>query len=184
MEEIGVVFRKSKFGLDEDEEHLNPDDYAGLETVSVCLDCKSNVKFPITYTFLSLKFYIVILIVTMSLVYIIALVLLIKRKDFQPLKSRSVSLIFVSTLGNFLYFSTLMYNKILQNNRWNIWNDIGYKEKFDKSTQLAIELSCFFSNSQWWLFRTVWFVPYLFRCYRLHLIWGMQKIYYVDNTAT
>lgn len=49
----------------------------------------------------------------MSFVYVLALVLLVKRKDFQPLKSRSVSLIFVSTLGNFLYFSAMMYNKIL-----------------------------------------------------------------------
>lgn len=57
--------------------------------------------------------FVVFLISTMSLVYVLALVLLVKRKDFQPLKSRSVSLIFVSTLGNFLYFSTMMYNKIL-----------------------------------------------------------------------
>ena len=57
--------------------------------------------------------FVVFLISTMSFVYVLALVLLVKRKDFQPLKSRSVSLIFVSTLGNFLYFSAMMYNKIL-----------------------------------------------------------------------
>ena len=68
-------------------------------------------------------FKVALLSVT-TFVYIITLVLLIKRKDFQPLKSRSVSLIFVSTLGNFLYFSTMMYNKILQNNKWAIWNEI------------------------------------------------------------
>lgn len=116
----------------------------------------------------------------MSIVYVLALVLLVKRKDFQPLKSRCVSLIFVSTLGNFLYFSTLMYNKILQNNRWSIWDDIENKQTYDKGTNVAIEISCCFSNSQWWLFRTIWLVPYLFRSYRLHLIWGMQKIYYGD----
>ena len=128
----------------------------------------------------SLRF-IVFLISIFSIVYILALVLLVKRKDFQPLKSRSVSLIFVSTLGNFLYFSSLMYNKILQNNKWNIWKDLKSQVSFDASTDTAIELSCFLSNSQWWLFRTVWFAPYLFRCYRLHLIWGMQKIYYKDD---
>ena len=42
QEEIGVVFRKSEFGLDEDQDHLNPDDYSGLETASVSLDCKSH----------------------------------------------------------------------------------------------------------------------------------------------
>lgn len=65
-----------------------------------------------------------IIIVIWTPIYVIALVLLIKRKEFQPLKSRCVPLIFVSTLGNFLYFSTLMYNKILQNNGWKIWNEI------------------------------------------------------------
>ena len=125
--------------------------------------------------------FVVFLISTTSVVYVLALVLLIKRKDFQPLKSRSVSLIFVSTLGNFLYFSAMMYNKILQNNRWEIWKDLKSEVTFNTTTRAAIELSCFFSNSSWWLFRTVWFVPYLFRCYRLHLIWGMQKIYYKDD---
>ena len=115
-----------------------------------------------------------------TIVYLIALTLLIKRKDFQPLKSRSVSLIFASTLGNFLYFSALMYNKILQNNSWVVWDNIKSQteEDFSQGTNVAIELSCFFSNTQWWLFRAVWFAPYIFRSYRLHLIWGMQKAYY------
>lgn len=99
------------------------------------------------------------------------------------MKSQSVRLIFVSTLGNFLYFSTLMYNKILQNNRWRIWTEIGQQEDdFDRATGIAIDLSCFFSNAQFWLFRYVWFFPYLFRSYRLHLIWGMQKTYYDQDT--
>lgn len=119
---------------------------------------------------------IVVLITVCSIAYLISLALLIKRKDFQPLKSRSVSLIFVSTLGNFLYFSSMMYNKILQNNRWEIWSDLEYTNP--KKPTVAIEMSCFFSNTQWWLFRAVWFVPYFFRSYRLNLIWGMQKSYY------
>ena len=118
-----------------------------------------------------------------SIVYIIALVLLIKRKDYQPLKSRSVTLIFASTLGNFLFFSSLMYSKILQNNQWGIWNDIESEVKKDYGTGLkaAIEISCFFSNAQSWFFRPIWFIPYFFRSYRLHQIWGMQKIYYGDE---
>ena len=69
-------------------------------------------------------YVIVFLASTFTIAYLIALSLLVKRKDFQPLKSRSVSLIFASTLGNFLYFSALMYNKILQNNSWKVWDKI------------------------------------------------------------
>ena len=79
-------------------------------------------------------------------------------------------MIFVSTLGNFLYFSTIMYNKILQNNKWNLWDSIALetdRSLFEPRTKAAIETSCFFSNSQWWLFRQVWLIPYLFRSFRL-----------------
>ena len=121
----------------------------------------------------------VILIISFSIVYVIALVLLIKRKDFQPLKSRCVYLVFVSTLGNFLYFSSTLYNKILQNNMWQIWDNMSTYDHSTQQTDVALEVSCFFSNCSWWLFRAVWFVPYFFRSYRLKLIWGMQKTYIV-----
>ena len=49
---------------------------------------------------------------------------MLKRRDYQPLKSRSVSLIFFSTVGNFCYFLCLMLNKILTNNYWNFWDDL------------------------------------------------------------
>ena len=49
---------------------------------------------------------------------------MIKRRDYQPLKSRSVSLIFFSTIGNFCYFLCLMGNKILTNNYWHFWDDL------------------------------------------------------------
>lgn len=64
----------------------------------------------------------IVLLIGCSISYIIALTLLLKRKHFQPLKSQCVRLIFVSTLGNFMYFSSIMYNKILQNNRWKFWD--------------------------------------------------------------
>jgi hypothetical protein len=54
-------------------------------------------------------------------VYIVALVLLSKRKDYQPLKSRSVNLIYVTTIGNLLYFVFILANKILSSNYWSVW---------------------------------------------------------------
>lgn len=54
--------------------------------------------------------------------------------------------------------------------------------------RIAIESSCYFSNAQLWLFRAIWFFPYIFRIVRLKLIWGMQKKYYtvedVDETPS
>ena len=76
-----------------DKDQLDPRDFRKLENFAAIFD--------------------LIIILSMSAVFLAALVLLVKRKDFQPLKSRCVSLIFVSTLGNFLFFSSMMYNKIL-----------------------------------------------------------------------
>jgi len=56
-------------------------------------------------------------------------------------------LIFVSTLGNYLYFSSLMYNKILENNQWPIWQDLKESENRQTKTKVAIEMSCFLSNA-------------------------------------
>jgi hypothetical protein len=57
-------------------------------------------------------------------VFIISLVMLRKRKDFQPLKSRSVLLLTISTIGNFIYFTTLIVAKILDNNILPVWNNL------------------------------------------------------------
>ena len=70
---------------------------------------------------------LVVIISIFPFVFIFTMILLIKRKDYQPLKSRSVTLIFISTLGNFAFFLSLMFNKILQNNRWEIWDLIDEK---------------------------------------------------------
>ena len=72
-----------------------------------------------------------------------------------------------------------MFNKILSNNRWQIWDNLKEDDhQYYVGTNAAIEVSCFFSNSYQWLFRYIMFVPYIFRSIRLNLIWGMQKIYY------
>ena len=114
--------------------------------------------------------------------YIITLVLIVRRKDFQPLKSQCTSLLFVSTLGNYFFFSALMYNKILQNNLWPMWNGIKHPiDKFSAGTETAIKFSCFMSNAQLYLFRAIWGFPYFFRALRLKLIWGIQKSYFVDQ---
>ena len=56
---------------------------------------------------------VVVLLSVFTVVFIVTLILLVRRKDFQPLKSRSVRLIFISTLGNFLFFFAILLNKIL-----------------------------------------------------------------------
>ena len=138
------------------------------------------------------KCALVILLGVLSVIYILCLVLMVKRRDYQPLKSRSVSLIFFSTFGNFCYFLCLMMNKILTNNYWHFWDDLKHKPEnsqvtevlaastrmlgsgdlppmphYSTETDAAIKMSCFFSMAQWWLFRGMWFIPYLFRAFRL-----------------
>ena len=36
--------------------------------------------------------------------------------------------------------------------------------------------------AQWWLFRGMWFIPYLFRAFRLHSIWEIHNNYYLQET--
>lgn len=62
---------------------------------------------------------VALLIVVLPLAYVFCLVMLLKRKDYQPLKSRSISLIFISTLGNTLFFGFFLVNKIDSNNYWS-----------------------------------------------------------------
>ena len=50
--------------------------------------------------------------------------------------------------------------------------DINFNE-YSTRVRLGIDFSCFFSNAQFWLFRSLWFFPYIFRSVRLKLIWGM-----------
>lgn len=125
MEQLPTELKNIK---PEKKSEVDPDSYNKLENYTAVFD--------------------ILLGFSMSIVYLVALVLLLKRKDFQPLKSRSVSLIFVSTLGNFLFFSAIMYNKILSNNRWPIWDELENPDNISGATNAAVEVSCFFSNSQ------------------------------------
>ena len=77
-------------------------------------------------------------------IYIFSLVLLIKRRDFQPLKSRSVSLIYTSTLGNFLFFLFTMFNLIISNNIWKFWSGLDDPNK-SKRLEAGIWTSCEFT---------------------------------------
>ena len=69
------------------------------------------------------------LLVAVSPFFIFALVMLHKRRDFQPLKSRSVTLIQTSTFGNFLFFVLVLAGKIIDNNYWQAWDYLGIPNK-------------------------------------------------------
>jgi len=100
----------------------------------------------------------------------VSLVLLSKRKDFQPLKSRSVSLIYVSTIGNFLYFVFLLTNKIISSNYWDYWLNLNQTQK-SEGLKSAIWISCEMSQLQVWFCRPMIFFPYVLRALRLRQIW-------------
>ena len=51
-------------------------------------------------------------------------------------------------------------------------------------TEVCIRMSCFLGNAMLWLFRAVWFCPYILRAVRLKLIWGMQRHYYNEEDMT
>ena len=54
--------------------------------------------------------------------------------------------------------------------------------EYSHSTDVAIKFSCFFSMAQWWLFRGMWFIPYLFRAFRLQQIWEIHNTFYLQET--
>lgn len=125
--------------------------------------------------------------------FIISLVMLRKRKDFQPLKSRSVLLLTISTMGNFLFFTTLMLSKILDNNIWEIWTYLeprpcpvpdDYVRIKDQNYELfvMIQSSCIMSYIQNWFARPVFFVPYYFRALRLYQIWNFSELFANKNS--
>lgn len=73
---------------------------------------------------------IIILVIDFTLlaiglvVFPITIVMMSKRKDFQPLKSMSMTLGVFSQVGNFLFFLCLIVGKILVNNYWPMWTDL------------------------------------------------------------
>jgi hypothetical protein len=79
-------------------------------------DRRSSCSF---WTVISSLIVVSLLIVVLPLAYVFCLVMLLKRKDYQPLKSRSISLIFISTLGNTLFFGFFLVNKIDSSNYWS-----------------------------------------------------------------
>ena len=132
-----------------------------------------------------------------TIIFALTLALLCKRKDFQPLKSTSVVLIWLSTLANCCCFVCIMLNKILSNNKWNFWenivNAVAPIPSFSKSqatltgvpsasqysfwVNLVIESTCFVDYLNWRFFRVIWLVPYLFRILKLYQIWNFHRVY-------
>ncbi len=117
---------------------------------------------------------LVAILVVMLPVYFFSLVLLIKRRDFQPLKSRSVSLIYTSTLGNFIFFLFTMLNLLLSNNIWKMWLGLDLPNK-TTGLKVAIWMSCEFTQLSTWLAKPMIYVPYILRALRLLQIWNIHK---------
>ena len=108
--------------------------------------------------------------------YIVAIVLLWRRRHYQPLKSRSMPMLLLSTIGNCAFFSVVMGNKILSSNYWKVWYKLdGVRKRGEFSgLNVAITTSCALSMLETWLCRPVWFIPYFFRSLRLYKIQGVQ----------
>jgi|LauGreDrversion4_2_1035121.scaffolds.fasta_scaffold755555_1 hypothetical protein len=96
-----------------------------------------------------------------------------KRKDFQPLKSRSTTLIFISTLGNAIYFTLFMSNKILVSNYWNVWLQLGRQNPLIPKKQLYT--NCEMQLMITWLAKPMFLAPYFFRAFRLRQIWYVSE---------
>jgi predicted ferric reductase len=135
------------------------------------------------------------LIIVVSVIFILTLISIKKRREFQPLKSTSMWLIWLSTFANFCCFLCLMINKILDNPNWNFWSNLvnGVTSFFHPESAVAklattastygfgvtavIETTCFLDYLNWRFFRVIWLVPYLFRILRLNQIWNFHKVY-------
>jgi hypothetical protein len=94
------------------------------------------------------------------------------RRHFQPLKSRSVFLIFVSTCGNMIFFILLIGNKINSSNYWDEWLNLQDDTKILKDYNIwlrgMIYSSCLMSDLTTWFAQSMIFFPYIFRALRMH----------------
>lgn len=120
------------------------------------------------------------LLITLLPIYGLALFLMLKRRDFQPLKSRSVSLIFISTLGNMIYFFLLMMTKINDSSHWESWQQLQdpnlTKSEYTPALKTMIYASCEMSELKTWLAQSMVFYPYVLRAIRLYQIFHYGDI--------
>ena len=128
---------------------------------------------------------LVSLLIFFSLVFVLSMIMLHKRKDFQPLKSRSYALLQISNVGNFIYFVMILLDKIIVNNIWPVWDDLQprpetippdfnvYKDN-NRHLFSTIEASCYLEYLQGMLARPILWAPYFFRAIRLYQIWNLS----------
>ena len=147
---------------------INPTDYPSQELALLILDCTPTLSFLIGVVFL---------LVAAIPLYVYALVMLHRRRDFQPLKSRSETLIFTSTLGNGLLFTLTLVNKIMSNNYWAIWGSLRTKNLDPDNPPVWLVATCQFSILAPWLAKPMFYFPYLFRSLRLMQIWSVGEEY-------
>ena len=147
---------------------INPNDYRGQALFLLIVDC----KFPKTiFRIIIILIIVIILLTVLPIAYGLALYLLVKRKDFQPLKSRSMSLILISTSGNALFLFLLLTNKIIDSNYWQEWQKLSdpslTSTDYSPGLSSMIYSSCEIAEMQMWFAQNVIFFPYLFRAIRL-----------------
>lgn len=93
------------------------------------------------------------------------------------MKARSVALIITSTTGNFFFFTFTILEKIMSNNYWQVWNDLGTPGAAAKGTRLhtMVLTTCQLTMMVTWLAKPWWLAPYLFRSLRLRQIKNMTE---------
>lgn len=108
-------------------------------------------------------------------IFIYALIQMQRRQEFQPLKSRSVNMIFCQTLGNLIFFTFTTLNKINSNNIWPAWKQLSDPSQYSNSLKLMIWASCFMGEFTGWLAQPMIYIPYLLRAIRLKQIWAFAE---------
>ena len=93
-----------------------------------------------------------VLLLIFTWVFLWVLVRMRNRQHYQPLKSRSMDLIFIQTTGNMLLFLFTVGNKINSSNLWQTWSMLGQEpENYSATLQLQIYASCFMTEVGQWI---------------------------------
>jgi hypothetical protein len=81
-------------------------------------------------------------------------------------------LLIISTMGNFMFSTTLYVNKMIAN-AYNVGSFFGpgNVEKRIPPNQAVVEFSCAISHIQYGFFMPLFFFPYYMRAYRLYLLY-------------
>lgn len=104
-----------------------PTDYYGIEVFMLVFDS--------------------VLLLIFTWIFLWVLVRMRNRQHYQPLKSRSMDLIFIQTSGNLLLFLFTLGNKINSSNLWQTWALLSQDEtQYSTTLQLQIYASCFMTE--------------------------------------